>query len=304
MKTIGGLLALSVLLGACTAGAASSPAPTGSPPTAPPSGSPSPDASGSPDALDATLVLRIESVGGLMGPDFAARAMPTVSVYSDGRVISQGAQIAIFPGPALPSLQVSRLSPAGLQRLVDAAVAAGLGGRNRHLDLEGIMDATTTVFTLIAGGTTHTVSAYALGEGVGMDDRMSPEERDARAALLELSAAATDLTWLGTDVVANGLPYEMTALRVFATPSDGRSTEPGAEILEWPLDTPLGEIGAPFPLGPGVRCAVIDGDDLEALLPLLQAANQLTQWESEEGLYGLTFRPLLPDESGCPVERP
>ena len=35
-------------------------------------------------------------------------------------------------------------------------------------------------------------------------------------------------------------------------------------------------------------------------MPLLQQANELTLWESEDTLYQLRLRPLLPDEAACP----
>ena len=34
-------------------------------------------------------------------------------------------------------------------------------------------------------------------------------------------------------------------------------------------------------------------------MPLVEQANQLTPWTSDGSQYGLLFRPLLPDESGC-----
>ena len=46
-------------------------------------------------------------------------------------------------------------------------------------------------------------------------------------------------------------------------------------------------------------CGTVTGGDLATLLPLLQKANQLTPWASGGRRYALTFRPLLPDETGC-----
>ena len=47
------------------------------------------------------------------------------------------------------------------------------------------------------------------------------------------------------------------------------------------------------------RCGVVSGADLDALWPLMQAANDLTPWVSDGKEYRLILRPLLPDEHGC-----
>ncbi|MBA2275641.1 MAG: hypothetical protein H0W00_02935, partial [Chloroflexi bacterium] len=133
------LLALAFTITACssstTPGASISPTATGSPATSPPApstapapsistgsggpgGTPVPDASTSPgpadpdsDGASRDLILRVDVGGGVAGPDQNALSIPQVSIYADGRVISQGVQIMIYPGPALPPLMLSRLSP-------------------------------------------------------------------------------------------------------------------------------------------------------------------------------------------------
>ena len=65
------------------------------------------------------LVLRVEYTGGFVSPSATVGRLPLVSVYADGRVISEGPQIDIFPGPALPGVvrpprcRVSRLARSG-----------------------------------------------------------------------------------------------------------------------------------------------------------------------------------------------
>jgi hypothetical protein len=44
---------------------------------------------------------------------------------------------------------------------------------------------------------------------------------------------------------------------------------------------------------------VVDGEDLDEVLPLLQAANSLQTFRSEAELYSLIAVPLLPGETGC-----
>jgi hypothetical protein len=73
--------------------------------------------------------------------------------------------------------------------------------------------------------------------------------------------------------------------------------EPGIEA--WPLETPLDRFGDPTTTVPEGSCGVVDGEDLETLLPLAERATEITLWESEGERYLVAFRPLLPDESGC-----
>ncbi len=266
-----------------------------------PSAEPDPEEPESGEGSD-ELVLRIDTGGGLAGPDQNALSIPQVSVYADGRVISQGAQIAIYPGPALPSLHLARLSPAGLERVLEAAAEAGLTAGDRHLRMRGIADAHTTTFTVISEGETHLVTAEALGLEAGHEDQLDATELKARGAMLQFQGALSNPSaWLGTDVLAEGLPYEFDELRIFPRPGlppdEPDLAQPG---LEWPLAEPLMSFGEPFPMGEDARCGTVSGEELRTLLPLVMSANQLTRWESDGKLYELLLRPLLPDESGCP----
>ncbi len=266
-----------------------------------PSAEPDPREPGSGEGSE-ELVLRIDTGGGLAGPDQNALSIPQVSVYADGRVISQGAQIDIYPGPALPPLHLARLSPAGLERVLDAAAEAGLTAGDRHLPMRGIADAHTTTFTVITEGETHVVAAEALGLEAGHEDQLDATELQARRAMVDFQGALSYLSpSLGTDVLAEGLPYEFDELRIFTRPGLPPDEPDLAQPdLEWPLAEPLMSFGEPFPMGEDARCGTVSGDDLQTLLPLVMSANQLTRWESDGELYELLLRPLLPDESGCP----
>jgi hypothetical protein len=68
---------------------------------------------------------------------------------------------------------------------------------------------------------------------------------------------------------------------------------------DWPLDDqPLASFGTADE-NDFARCGVLDGHDATTVLDEARQANQLTPWVSEGKRYLLTFRPLLPDESGC-----
>jgi hypothetical protein len=246
------------------------------------------------------LVLRVADVGGFKPVQFHLTELPSLSLYGDGRLITQGAQIAIFPGPAMPALQVTPVTPAGMQRILRAAQAAGLLGPDRHYDYQGVADAPTTEFTVVANGRTHRISAYALFEGADLS-QVPAEERRPRELLLEFRKDMSDVRGrLGKDVAGPDQPYTPTAIRIVVTKGDpaGADDPNLVNIRDWPLATPLGSFGEDRH---GVRCGVLTGTDLETVRVALTASNQLTFWRSGGEMYQLALRPLLPDESGCPA---
>jgi hypothetical protein len=305
-SAVAGLSIATVLcLAACT-GAGSLPA-VGTPTdgSASPGVTPFVEAITHPTGAD-DLVLRIEVGGGLVAPGWILSEMPTMSIYGDGRVITRGPQIEIYPGPALPNLLVSRISEDGLQRILAAAAEAGILGRDASYPYPLIADAPTTTFRVNAGGTTSTVSAYALGLGEDTSV-LSPEDAAARADLADFAARLGDLPgWLGRDVASAEAPYDFRAIRIYAqraTPA-AQDAEPSPTIVDWPLSIPLAAFGEPFraTAEPPMRCGVVEGDDLATIRPALQSANQLTYWRSGGETWSLILRPLLPDEAGCPTQ--
>lgn len=98
-------------LAACTSGLQASPlASPGPTASAAPTSAPSPSPSPVPIGNANLAVVRIEQTGGMMPPWETLRWHPSVALYGDGRLIMQGPQIEIYPGPALPNLQLTRLS--------------------------------------------------------------------------------------------------------------------------------------------------------------------------------------------------
>src|SRR5215212_7606087 len=111
------------------------------------------------------LILRVEVVGGFVPPQVLLSEIPQLSLYGDGRAITTGPMIDIFPSPALPNLRQVTLTEAGIQEVLAAAQAAGLLDGDRTYFNNTVADAPTTVFTVHTGGMTSTISAYGLGFG-------------------------------------------------------------------------------------------------------------------------------------------
>jgi hypothetical protein len=250
------------------------------------------------------LVLRVSVSGGFVGPAVRLSELPGLSLYGDGRVITQGAQTAIFPGRAMPPLVVTRVTDAGMQRLLRAARSAGLMGPDRHYDHQGVADAGTTTFTLVAGGAIHQVSAYALFDEPDTS-MVRPEDRQPRRLLLEFQRDLGDLrNRLGSDVAGPDEAYVPSSIRIVAVESDPKLAEDQTlvKILDWPLAASLATFGDPR-MGGTVRCGNLEGADLERVRGELTASHTLTFWRSAGKIYQLQLRPLLPDEQGpCPAD--
>lgn len=284
--------ACALVLAACSAAASPSPTPAGPPgpePTVVPGTSPSPGAAG-------TLLLEIVDGGGLVPEYVPLVQLPAVAVYADGSMITQGPMIEIHPGPALPNLQLTRLSADGLARIATLARVAGLTGPDRTLQAPGILDAPATIFSAMLDGAEHRTVATALGSESSLD--IPPQERATREALLALRRELTDIRSVPGAVVGDEAPYEWSALRVVAmTGPPALDPAAPAVAMRWPLEPGLGALGTAVEAG--VRCGVVSGDDLAGLRPLLEQATELTPWVSAGVEYTLHLRPLLPHESGC-----
>ncbi len=277
-----------LLIASCSAGASGSP-----------SGSPA--ETRNPPRGAGELVLRYETVGGFAPQEFFLSRFPTISVYGDGTVITEGPQIAIYPGPALPNLIATKITAAGLQRLLALAADAGLLGPDAQYDAIGIADAGTARFTVVTDGQRHTISAYALQESQdrGLDRAVAAQRARLRAFVSRLGDLRGSL---GPGQVGAEVPYRFTAVRLFVQPAVAPADGLVQPVVAWPLATPLASFGESIQPGEGnaLRCGVVSGSELEMLRPLLTKANQATRWQSDGRNFSLTPRVLLPDESGCP----
>ena len=250
-------------------------------------------------AADAVLV-RISYEGGFVPVEWTYTNFAFYSLLGDGTLIVPGAQIEIYPGPALPAVSSRRVSEAGIQAILEQAIGVV---RNIPADLNdlgfmNIADASTTVVTVSAGGVDRTIRAYALSELTERPDGMPEREYRARLGLQELVATLTGPTeWLPEGSLGPEGAYEASAARVFVgnyRAVDDLEQDP----MAWPLSAGLADFGDPIPPGE-MRCGVVEGEDWKTLRGSATTANQLTPWTDAGDRYSILFRPLLPDERGC-----
>ena len=144
------------------------------------------------------------------------------------------------------------------------------------------------------------MSAYALAEA-GFEGEIAPaielepaEVEGPPVALREFIDAL--MTIPETDYVDQPHAYEFEVLRLYVKPAEivENSEFPGEQPpIAWPLDD-LATAGTAIDHPSVDRCLVVDGADLETVLPLLQGANQLSVFDSEGALYSLIPQPLYP----------
>jgi hypothetical protein len=251
------------------------------------------------------VVVRIEHTGGLVPYETIFTSLPEFTLAGDGRVIVQGPFSDVFPGPALPNLQVRRLTEEGIQSVIARVSETGLFDETQSFNAASqvVADAQSTVFTLRADSREAVVDVYGLGtlpDGAQLPDGVSPEEVAAHAALLQLEADLADIdSWMPADdwADADWTPYRPTAFRLLVTDTTEEPPLPEeGEPMPWPGSTPPDEIGEESPLQ-GVRCGLVMGDEAAAWYEALSAATQMTKWTHDGHVYRVTPRPLLPDET-------
>lgn len=250
------------------------------------------------------LLVRVEMAGGFVPVEWNLRRLPTFALYGDGTVIVPGAQIEIYPAPALPAISRRTVDDAGIQAILGEALGAtdGIPADLGDMGSIGVADAATTVLTIRAGGVDRRIEAYALTDVGGRPDGMPEDVYRARQRLNHL---VTRLTALEELVPAGSLgpetAYRAEAARLFVSPYrevEDLRQQPAA----WPLGGALGAFGNADGQPEGYRCGTVVGEEWDTLRAVANGANELTPWTDGAGRFAVLFRPLLPDESGCAAD--
>ncbi|CAO5157502.1 conserved exported hypothetical protein [Frankia sp. AiPs1] len=261
----------------------------------------------------ATVAVRVERTGGFVPADLVLTRLPIVAIYADGQVIDEGPQIAIAPPPAWPNVQLRRIPVADVRRLVDRAVAAGIG-TERDFGQPPIADATSTRFTIrtASGVTRAEIPALLESDGSGLTAHQQAARRAARSlydaltdlpATLGAGAVGTSTTYLPAAVAAIAAPWTDTCSSPDTTALAG--TEPGGLCADglprqaersWPGPALPGE---PLRADTELSCVTARGDAATKVTAAARQAVTTTAWRSGGKRWRVSLRPLLPDESGC-----
>ena len=242
------------------------------------------DALGAVSAAPDALVLQVVRSGGFLPLGAAFRSVPSVSVYGDGRVVSEGAQIELWPAPALPSVQVGRLDEAEVRRLVDAA--REVVEAQEDYGQPPVADAPTTAVVVQDGDRRSVAAAVALEELSGEPDGGGGLTAEQRAARERLRTYVRQVQDAASAAPAQAL--EPAGLAVLAEPYG----EPGADV-------PSSELAWPGPALTAGSCVVVPAAEAAEVQEAAAAASVETRWTAGGQVLRLAFRPLLPHERTC-----
>ncbi|PZG19962.1 hypothetical protein C1I95_10515 [Micromonospora craterilacus] len=255
--------------------------------------------SGSPEVSYSaeTVVFRMDYTGGFTTPAMLATRLPTISVYGDGRVFTQGPVTLIYPGPALPNLQVGTVSAAAVENLISLARAAGVGS-TIDLGTPPVADVPSTRFTVLGQQGVEQMEVNALAEAGGAESGLTAEQRAARDKLRAFAESLTSTSGPLAGAVDSGTQaYTPTSVAAVA-----ESWVAGGEAGEQPeMAWPGPELPGGSELGKdlGLGCVTVTGDALPKLLAAAANASAATPWTSGGKRWTVTLRPLLPDETDC-----
>lgn len=246
------------------------------------------------------MLVRVAFEGGFVAREWTYRSLPSFSLYGDGRLVLPGAQIELYPGPALPAISTRTLTEAGVQATLAEVLDSIQGVPDEMLDMGsvGMADVPTTVITVHAGGVDRTIKVYGLSELTERPERMSEEEFMARGKLQELVTKLGGLeSWLPEGILGTETMYESSGARLFV--SEYQKVDMPQEPIMWPLGGNLDRFGDLASGSDTYRCGVVVGSDWSAVRDAASQANELTPWTEAGSRFSILFRPLLPDETGC-----
>jgi hypothetical protein len=247
------------------------------------------------------VLVRIAFEGGFTPIEWTYTNIPSFALYGDGTLVLPGAQIEIYPPPALPAISSRRVDEAGIQAILREVLDAveEVPADLDDLGFMNIADAPTTVITVSAGGIDRTIRVYALAEVTERPDGMPEPEYRARVRLAELITKLGTLgSWLPGGSLGPETAYEATAARLFVG-SYRKVDDLPQEAIRWPLEAPLDRFGDAVAPEDAYRCGVVEGSDWTAVHEAASRANELTPWTDAGTSFSILFRPLLPDEIGC-----
>jgi hypothetical protein len=299
------LIALPLLIAACSGGTSSlppagSPGPSAVPPSAAPSVTPAPTVGAIEHKTGATdVVLRLEEGGGFVPIDFLASQAPTFTLYGDGIIVFQP-KVETFPQPDAAGVvhsipwRTAKLDETQIQDLLAFALGAGgLGpARDSYID-GGIADAPNTIFTVRAGGLDKTVVINALGGDFGQGQ----PDAQARASFLRLAERLRDFDNGGS------IPTDVYTSDRYRGVLMEREAQPEPKPLAWPWpalkatdfkaeQTPDGGTSLPRRV---LSTAEVDALGIKDSTGGLQGI-VLTGPDGKS--YSLIVRPLLAEEKG------
>jgi hypothetical protein len=289
LRSIPAAVLVGLFVAGCV-GAGTSPG-TSSSPT--PSASPAIDYPTDPTAV----ILRMSTGGGFVAPGVLLTEVAEFSLYGDGTVVFRDPS-QMYPAPS-PGDGVQRLLPFVTARLSTAAVQAlladaigpgGLGTARERYDPCCIADAPSTTFTIKTGGVDKQVTVGALGF-----EQPDPGPDAAARKTFQALAERLHQPDLGG---AAGTDYAPAAYRGILF--DAIDVSPTAPAIAWPWTDfgPSGFKPSSDPSSMQTPIRTLTAADVAKLgLEGVAGGAQSILLKSDDRIYALALRPLLPDET-------
>ena len=214
-----------------------------------------------------TALIRVEQVGGFVGPNVLTTRLPQVALYPDGRVLASvnfdGDVRQMYEGNVSKSVIKAELS------LFAKVIKIPTGGWG----LPPVADVPSTQVTLIQNGVKKVVNVYALGFKV---ESASPATNQARS---NLSQAIDKLIKLaGSKKFFSPASFEVWP--------QAASSDLSPTPITWPINV----------AAPHAGCNKVLAKPF--LMQLKRAGSN--PWLFPDGtMQRLTWRPVLPDEVAC-----
>lgn len=231
------------------------------------------------------VVWQVSSGGGMVPYTVTLAALPTVTIYGDGRAIV--ARNDGFRSGHPWAYDEGTVAPADLARFLGHAMSSGLFDGHK-IDSPQVTDLGGTSARIHADGPARSVSAYALDDS--FDDDLSGDAAARRRDLRALINASSDLAkdrhrWV---------PDRVSVIEVQADRDTGDTLPP------WP-GPPLAVVLQPVGDDLGFdRCGVITGDDARKVLEAdAKAGDTGNRWTDRGNQHTLVLRLMLPGEPGC-----
>jgi hypothetical protein len=248
-------------------------------------------------APDAAFYLRIWQSQALPPPGtFSWLPMLTIS---EGRVIDGNVAVpAIYPGPLLILPFEREITADGQSSVVDEARRLGLLGDTTDFTGGQVAPGSQLghIELVVDGVHRELVGDPGLAVPCDSENRClaDPATPEAFAAFWQQLGYLDG--WIANELgPTSTYQPERLAVLVKAPQPDPDGLVP--QVVAWPLEPDFADFGQPLDGNPDLRCATVTGDDLEVLLPILNAANQLTVFiDRQEVAASLITRAIVPGE--------
>lgn len=236
----------------------------------------------------------MDSCCGFVPVEWALTEAPSFILYGDKRLIfrpSLGSDQQFGPGGSRPGFVLAQMNADQVDALLRFALGPGglLDARESYTDMM-VADASTTTFTIDAGGVRKTVEAYALG----------PDAEGPDATILgRLSELADLLGSFEAQVAAGNVvsseQYVPEKYRAWLTEAFGEGP-----ITEWPWDD-LDPDDFETPPDSFARLASLSPEQVAHITDEPTGGVMGIVLEADDGqLYSISVRPLLPGEELLP----